>query len=65
MNIPKQAYENVVNIIERKINETKGQLFSNRREINRIADKQRLLKKEVKVWYETLRSVKPAIKVIK
>lgn len=54
----KQAIEEVIKVGEGKISDAVALLRRNRRDINTLAEKQKVLKKEIMKWREIINSVK-------
>jgi len=58
MNVKKEVYDKCVAMVEKELWEGQRKLNTNRREINRLAKEQRILKAQTAVLHEMLKTLK-------
>jgi hypothetical protein len=59
MNVKKEVYAVVLNVIDKELMEAKWKLNRNRNDIRKLAEHQRILKSEIGKLYELRKTLKP------
>jgi hypothetical protein len=59
MNVKKEVYAVVLNVIDKELTEAKWKLNRNRNDIRKLAEHQRILKSEIGKLYELRKTLKP------